>query len=160
MFYVVSFQLPWPRIDRAADHKVNRENHEKKGINKKCGCHSHPWYQVWLRIRYRLPPNMTSSLVCVSLGVRPLHCHLVRDSAFDRGGERSRQSECAMTRPALSPRLGVEILYFFVRLLVDVILLVVIRSPMYFCRNLLLLSSLSCSSRTASMRLNMVTRDS
>ena len=86
------------------------------------------------------------------LGVERLHCHPVRDSAFDRGGG-FRQSESAvMVRRRDS--------YFFVRLLDDVILLVVIRSPMYFCRNLLLLSNLSCSSRTASMRLNMVTRDS
>lgn len=41
-----------------------------------------------------------------------------------------------------------------------VILLVLMRSPMYFCRNLLLLSSLSCSSLTASMRLNIAIRDS
>lgn len=40
------------------------------------------------------------------------------------------------------------------------ILLVLIRSPMYFCRNLLLLSSLSCSSLTASMRLNIISNDS
>ena len=70
-----------------------------------------------------------------------------------------REPECAVTRPVL-PGVRREGFYFFVRLLDDVILLVVIRSPMYFCRNLLLLSSLSCSSRTASMRLNMVTRDS
>ena len=41
-----------------------------------------------------------------------------------------------------------------------VILLVVIRSPMYFCKNLLLLSSLSCSSFTASIRLNSRMRES
>jgi len=43
---------------------------------------------------------------------------------------------------------------------VDVILEVDIRSPIYFCRNLLLLSSLSCSSLTASMRLKISKRDS
>lgn len=43
---------------------------------------------------------------------------------------------------------------------VAVILLVLMRSPMYFCRNLLLLSSLSCSSLTASMRLNIMSSDS
>lgn len=42
---------------------------------------------------------------------------------------------------------------------VDVIFDVDIRSPMYFCRNLLLLSSLSCSSFTASMRLKISRRD-
>lgn len=50
--------------------------------------------------------------------------------------------------------------YFFPRLPEAVILVVLMRSPMYFCRNLLLLSSLSCSSRTASMRLKMVMRES
>lgn len=52
-------------------------------------------------------------------------------------------------------------IYFLPRVLdVAVILLVLMRSPMYFCKNLLLLSSLSCSSLTASMRLNIATRDS
>jgi hypothetical protein len=41
-----------------------------------------------------------------------------------------------------------------------VILLVLIRSPMYFWRNLLLLSNLSCSSLTASIRWNMVRSES
>lgn len=50
--------------------------------------------------------------------------------------------------------------HFLARLLDAVILLVVIRSPMYFCRNLLLLSSLSCSSLTASILLKRVTRES
>lgn len=36
----------------------------------------------------------------------------------------------------------------------------VMRSPMYFCKNLLLLSSLSCSSLTASIRLNIAISDS
>jgi len=48
--------------------------------------------------------------------------------------------------------------HFFV--LPAVILLVVMSSPMYRCRKRLWLSSLSCSSRTASMRLKMVTSDS
>jgi hypothetical protein len=42
----------------------------------------------------------------------------------------------------------------------SVILLVAMRSPMYFWRNLLLLSSLSCSSLTASIRLRIVKRES
>jgi len=53
-----------------------------------------------------------------------------------------------------------EAVHFLPLLGAAVILLVVIRSPMYFCRNLLLLSSLSCSSLTASMRLKMVRRES
>lgn len=39
-------------------------------------------------------------------------------------------------------------------------MLVVIRSPMYFCKNLLWLSSLSCSSLTASILLKRIRRDS
>lgn len=50
--------------------------------------------------------------------------------------------------------------YFLTLLLEAVILLVLMRSPMYFCKNLLLLSSLSCSSRTASIRLKMSMRES
>ena len=46
----------------------------------------------------------------------------------------------------------VDVFHFLGRLLGAVILLVLIRSPMYFCRNLLLLSSLLCSSLTASIR--------
>jgi len=42
---------------------------------------------------------------------------------------------------------------------VAVIFDVDIRSPIYFCRNLLLLSSLSCSSLTASIRLKISSRD-
>jgi hypothetical protein len=41
----------------------------------------------------------------------------------------------------------------------EVIFDVDIRSPMYFCRNLLLLSNLSCSSFTASIRLKISRRD-
>ncbi len=41
-----------------------------------------------------------------------------------------------------------------------VILLVLMRSPMYFCRNLLLLLSLSCSSWTTSIRWTMVSSES
>ena len=51
-------------------------------------------------------------------------------------------------------------IYFLIRLPDAVILLVLMRSPMYFCRNLLWESSLSCSSFTASMRLNMFRSDS
>lgn len=43
---------------------------------------------------------------------------------------------------------------------VAVILVVDMRSPMYFWRNLLFESSLSCSSLTASMRLKISRRDS
>ena len=50
--------------------------------------------------------------------------------------------------------------HFLARLPDAVILLVVIRSPIYFCKNLLWLSSLSCSSLTASIRLKSVTRES
>ena len=52
-------------------------------------------------------------------------------------------------------------LHYFFRPLtpVDVIFDVDIRSPMYFCKNLLLLSSLSCSSFTASIRLNISRSD-
>lgn len=50
--------------------------------------------------------------------------------------------------------------HFFLWLEDAVILEVLIKSPMYFCKNLLLLSSLSCSSFTASMRLKMVRRES
>lgn len=52
-------------------------------------------------------------------------------------------------------------LYFFLDVvaLVDVIFEVDIRSPMYFWRNLLLLSSLSCSSLTASIRLKISRSD-
>ena len=53
----------------------------------------------------------------------------------------------------------VHVVHFLLRLL-DVILLVNIKSPMYFCRNRLWLSSLSCSSLTASIRLKRVTRES
>lgn len=49
--------------------------------------------------------------------------------------------------------------HFLLRL-EDVILLVDIKSPIYFWRNLLWLSSLSCSSFTASMRLKSVTKES
>lgn len=52
------------------------------------------------------------------------------------------------------------LVHLFPRLPEAVILLVLIKSPMYFCRNLLLLSSLSCSSRTASIRLNIEMRES
>ena len=52
-----------------------------------------------------------------------------------------------------------SVAHFLLRL-DDVILLVDIKSPMYFWRNLLWLSSLSCSSFTASIRLKSVTRDS
>lgn len=41
-----------------------------------------------------------------------------------------------------------------------VILLVAMRSPIYFCKNLLLLSSLSCSSLTASILWKIVRRES
>lgn len=41
----------------------------------------------------------------------------------------------------------------------EVIFDVDIKSPMYFCRNLLLSSSLSCSSFTASMRLKISSKD-
>jgi len=55
----------------------------------------------------------------------------------------------------------IERFYFFLLLApVDVILEVDIRSPMYFWRNLLLESSLSCSSLTASMRLKISRRES
>lgn len=54
----------------------------------------------------------------------------------------------------------VDLHFFPLLLLVAVILLVLIRSPIYFCRNLLLFSSLSCSSRTASIRLKRAMRDS
>jgi hypothetical protein len=50
--------------------------------------------------------------------------------------------------------------YFLPLLLDAVILLVAMRSPMYFWRNLLLLSSLSCSLLTASIRPSMVERES
>lgn len=50
--------------------------------------------------------------------------------------------------------------YFFARPSVAVILLVLIRSPIYFCKNRLLLSSLSCSSLTLSMRWNIMSRES
>ena len=53
-----------------------------------------------------------------------------------------------------------SVVHFLLRLLDDVILLVDIRSPMYFWRNLLWLSSLSCSSLTASILLKRVTRES
>jgi len=68
----------------------------------------------------------------------------------------------AVNFPFLQPPLvaGCRGTHFFPLPPVEVILLVLIRSPMYFCKNLLLLSSLSCSSLTASMRLNMVSRDS
>jgi len=50
--------------------------------------------------------------------------------------------------------------YFFLPLApVEVIFDVDMRSPMYFCKNLLLLSSLSCSSFTASILLNISRRD-
>jgi len=49
--------------------------------------------------------------------------------------------------------------YFFLPPPLDVILDVDIKSPMYFCRNLLLLSSLSCSSLTASIRLKISSSD-
>ena len=95
---------------------------------------------------------MTSPLVCVS-SASSVYTATRYEIQPSTGVGGFRQSESAvMVRRRDS--------YFFVRLLDDVILLVVIRSPMYFCRNLLLLSNLSCSSRTASMRLNMVTRDS
>ncbi len=51
-------------------------------------------------------------------------------------------------------------LHFLPRLPDAVILVVLIRSPMYFCRNLLWLSSLSCSSLTASIRLTIVSSES
>ena len=54
----------------------------------------------------------------------------------------------------------VRVAYFLVRLDVAVILLVLIRSPMYFCKNLLLLSNLSCSSLTASIRSKIINRES
>jgi hypothetical protein len=53
--------------------------------------------------------------------------------------------------------------HFFLPLLLDPVVLVIlevdIRSPMYFCKNLLLLSSLSCSSLTASMRAKISSSD-
>jgi len=55
---------------------------------------------------------------------------------------------------------GVPSVYFLPLPPDAVILLVAIKSPMYFWRNLLLLSSLSCSSLTASIRLRMVNRES
>jgi hypothetical protein len=61
-------------------------------------------------------------------------------------------------KPAIGHCVSLD--YFLPRLPEAVILLVLMRSPMYFCRNLLLLLSLSCSSLTASMRLKMVTRES
>lgn len=57
-------------------------------------------------------------------------------------------------------RVRIAIVHFLLRLPEAVILLVDISSPIYRCRNRLWLSSLSCSSRTASIRLNMVMRDS
>ena len=59
-----------------------------------------------------------------------------------------------------SPPSRHPVVHFLFRLLDEVILLVDIRSPMYFWRNLLWLSSLSCSSLTASILLKMVTRES
>lgn len=50
--------------------------------------------------------------------------------------------------------------HFRPRLPVAVIFEVLIRSPIYFCRNLLLLSSLSCSSLTASIRENIMSKES
>ena len=50
-------------------------------------------------------------------------------------------------------------IYFFLPPPLDVIFDVDIRSPMYFCKNLLLLSSLSCSSLTASIRLKISSSD-
>lgn len=44
--------------------------------------------------------------------------------------------------------------------MVEVIFEVDIRSPIYFCKNLLLLSNLSCSSLTASIRWKIMRRDS
>lgn len=57
-------------------------------------------------------------------------------------------------------QVGTMLRYFFLPLApVEVIFDVDIRSPMYFCKNLLLLSSLSCSSFTASIRLNISRSD-
>lgn len=55
----------------------------------------------------------------------------------------------------------IDIFHFFLLLApVEVILEVDIKSPMYFWRNLLFESSLSCSSFTASMRLKISRRES
>lgn len=50
--------------------------------------------------------------------------------------------------------------HFLLLVFEAVILLVAMRSPIYFCKNLLLLSSLSCSSLTASIRWKIVKSDS
>ena len=62
--------------------------------------------------------------------------------------------------PPRSKPCWAPVVHFLFRLLDEVILLVDIRSPMYFCRKRLLLSSLSCSSLTASMRLKSLTSES
>ena len=74
---------------------------------------------------------------------------------LDDGRRSTRPLPTLLDRPPWSFRV-----YFFDRLLEAVILLVVIRSPIYFCKNLLLLSSLWCSSLTASIRLKSVMRES
>lgn len=53
-----------------------------------------------------------------------------------------------------------RVVYFRPRVVVEVIFDVDIRSPIYFCRNLLLLSNLSCSSLTASIRWKIMRSDS
>lgn len=69
-----------------------------------------------------------------------------------------RMASSVLTPPASSTR--AIVCHFLLRLLDAVILDVDIKSPMYFCRNLLWLSSLSCSSLTASIRLKRMTSDS
>ena len=76
------------------------------------------------------------------------------------GGGAPRNDGSLVARLALHHRPRLVPYFFPLLLLVAVILLVLIRSPMYFCKNLLLLSSLSCSSRTASIRLKMATSES
>ena len=71
-----------------------------------------------------------------------------------RGSKHARPQPCLLlAKHGVRP-------HFFALVPVVVNLLVVMRSPMYFCRNLLLLSSLSCSSLTASMRSKRMSRES
>lgn len=87
------------------------------------------------------------------------------------------QSSCTIfisrhTNPPLSPiingscstaNIRRRVLHFFLLpppAPVAVIFEVDMRSPMYFCKNLLFESSLSCSSLTASMRLKISSKDS
>ena len=73
-------------------------------------------------------------------------------SAFHHGGARVHVGSARRIVGVAKSR------HQFLPLLVAVILLVLIRSPIYFWRNLLWLSSLSCSERTASTRFDMANK--